>query len=98
MSKEISMPKSQLPNAADGSGTRSEKVYDLEERTARFGEAIVRFAKKIPVTLVTQPMIGQLPASVQTTAKPTTPAPARSSDTGSVCASANRARASIGCG
>jgi hypothetical protein len=24
------------------------KPYDLEERTARFGEAIIRFAKKIP--------------------------------------------------
>lgn len=37
-----------------------EKKYDLEERTAAFGEAIIQFAKKIPVTVVTQPLIPQL--------------------------------------
>ena len=26
----------------------TDRVYDLEERTARFGEAIIRFAMKIP--------------------------------------------------
>ena len=36
------------------------KVYDLAERTAKFGEAIIRFAKKIPVTPVTRDMITQL--------------------------------------
>jgi len=36
------------------------KRYDLEERTARFGEAIIRFAKRIPVNPVTLPLIGQL--------------------------------------
>ena len=39
---------------------RSEKVYDLEERTAQFGKAIVRFAKRIPVTPATEPLISQL--------------------------------------
>jgi four helix bundle protein len=34
--------------------------FDLEERTARFGEAIIAFAGKIPVDPVTQPLIGQL--------------------------------------
>ena len=34
--------------------------YDLEERTAKFGEEIIRFAKKIPVTPVTQRLIPQL--------------------------------------
>jgi four helix bundle protein len=34
--------------------------YDLEERTAKFGEAIIAFAKKIPVNPVTSPMIPQL--------------------------------------
>jgi four helix bundle protein len=34
--------------------------YDLEERTARFGEAIIRFAKRIPVNPVTAPLIPQL--------------------------------------
>jgi four helix bundle protein len=34
--------------------------FDLEERTARFGEAVVVFAKRIPVNLVTTPLIPQL--------------------------------------
>src|SRR3954468_3052147 len=34
--------------------------HDLEERTARFGEAVIRIAKKIPVTPVTMPLITQL--------------------------------------
>ena len=33
--------------------------FDLEERTARFGEAIIRFARKIPETAVTRPIISQ---------------------------------------
>ena len=37
--------------------------YDLEERTAKFGEEIVRFAKKITVTSVTQRIIPQLVAA-----------------------------------
>ena len=36
------------------------KPYDLEERTAQFGEAIVAFAKKIPVTPVTRRLIEQV--------------------------------------
>src|SRR5439155_25493703 len=35
-------------------------VYDLEERTARFGEAIIRFAKKIPQNPVNNRLIEQL--------------------------------------
>jgi four helix bundle protein len=35
-------------------------AYDLEERTARFGEAIIDFAKKIPVGPLTQRIINQL--------------------------------------
>src|SRR5439155_13862082 len=34
--------------------------YDLEERTARFGEAIIRFAKKIPQNPVNNRLIEQL--------------------------------------
>jgi four helix bundle protein len=34
--------------------------YDLEERTARFGEEIIKFAKKIPKNSVTLPLINQL--------------------------------------
>jgi len=35
-------------------------VYDLEERTAQFGEAIIRFAKKIPQNPVNNRLIDQL--------------------------------------
>ncbi|NIM46784.1 MAG: four helix bundle protein [Candidatus Aenigmarchaeota archaeon] len=34
--------------------------YDLEERTARFGEVIIQFAKKIPQNPITIPLISQL--------------------------------------
>ena len=36
------------------------KVYDLEERTARFGEAIIAMVKRIPKNAVTIPLISQL--------------------------------------
>ena len=41
---------------------RSDKrvVYDLEERTARFGEAVIDFAKAIPPDAVTNRIISQL--------------------------------------
>ncbi len=45
--------------AKDDTGT-PKRVFDLEERTAKFGEAIVNFAKKVPVNPVTVPLIGQL--------------------------------------
>ena len=35
-------------------------VYDLEERTARFGEAVIDFAKSIPQSPVTSRIISQL--------------------------------------
>lgn len=36
------------------------KVYDLEERTAVFGENIIRFSKRIPRSPVTNRLIDQL--------------------------------------
>ena len=36
------------------------RVYDLEERTARFGEAVIDFAKAIPKDAVTNRIISQL--------------------------------------
>ena len=36
------------------------RVYDLEERTARFGEAVIDFAKAIPQNAVTNRLISQL--------------------------------------
>src|SRR3954447_21974635 len=38
----------------------AEPKFDLEERTAKFGEAIIAFAKKVPLSLVTTPLISQL--------------------------------------
>ena len=37
-----------------------ERKYDLEERTARFGERIIQFARRIPLEPVTEPLIKQL--------------------------------------
>ena len=39
------------------------KKYDLEERTAIFSENIIKFAKTIPVSPITQRIIPQLVAS-----------------------------------
>ena len=39
---------------------KKDRVYDLEERTAKFGEAIIEFAKKVPKNVVTIPLIDQL--------------------------------------
>jgi four helix bundle protein len=36
------------------------RVYDLEERTARFGEAVIDFAKAIPQSPTTDRIISQL--------------------------------------
>ena len=39
---------------------KSREVYDLCERTARFGEAVIAFAKTIPVNAISNPLISQL--------------------------------------
>ncbi len=39
---------------------KPDKPYDLEERTALFGEAIIAFAKTIPENAVTRRLIDQL--------------------------------------
>jgi len=66
------MTKSEDPKAQphdsfwdDGTGLVREepeikRVYNLEERTARFGEAIIDFAKTIPLNPVTNRIITQL--------------------------------------
>lgn len=38
----------------------TKRKYDLEERTAKFGEDIIKFAKKIPKTIITAPLLTQL--------------------------------------
>src|SRR5713101_508960 len=39
---------------------RADHEFDLEERTAKFGEAVIRFAKKVPVNVVNSRLVGQL--------------------------------------
>ncbi len=36
------------------------KKYDLEERTAKFGEDIIEFCQSLPETSVTKPLINQI--------------------------------------
>jgi four helix bundle protein len=43
-----------------GSNGDDPRRFDLEERTSKFGEAIIHFAKRIPVNPVNTPLIGQL--------------------------------------
>jgi four helix bundle protein len=40
--------------------SRDKRIYDLEERTARFGEVVIDFAKTIPQSPVTSRIISQL--------------------------------------
>src|SRR6266699_7056148 len=40
--------------------TEPKRAFDLEERTARFGEAIITFARKIPQDAVNKRLIEQL--------------------------------------
>lgn len=37
-----------------------DRKFDLEERTARFGEAIIDFSKKLPKNIITTPLVVQL--------------------------------------
>ena len=72
MTNDEGMTKSQDPKAQpddsfwdDGTGLVREepeikRVSNLEERTARFGEAIIDFAKTIPLNPVTNRIITQL--------------------------------------
>src|SRR3990167_501731 len=36
------------------------KIYDLEERTARFGESVIGFVKKLPKNSITERLIPQM--------------------------------------
>ena len=45
----------------DGEGSSSGKRgYDLEERSARFGEAVIAFCKTLPRGVIVDPLIGQV--------------------------------------
>jgi len=52
MTNDEKMPNDKMTNGP--------KKYDLEERTAKFGEEIIKFAKKISMTTVNRSLIDQL--------------------------------------
>jgi four helix bundle protein len=56
------MAKDQVPmtNGVAASAGGEARVYDLEERTAKFGEAAIAFARKVPESAITRPLISQL--------------------------------------
>ena len=54
----MSNSKTQMTNEVQNSNVK--KVYDLEERTARFGEGIIDFAKTLPRNLINNELIGQI--------------------------------------
>ena len=43
---------------------KKEKIYDLEDRTATFGENVIGFSFNIPKSIITIPLISQLVKSV----------------------------------
>src|SRR5579862_75468 len=47
-------------NDSDRDGDSGQHPFDLEQRTAQFGEAIVRFCKRLPKDTVTDPLRSQL--------------------------------------
>jgi four helix bundle protein len=50
--------KAQMSNQAQN--PNNQKKYDLEERTARFGEAIIEFVKTLPRDPINNPLISQI--------------------------------------
>ena len=55
-----------MPGKGRGTGNGSSdesggnRQYDLAERTAVFGEAVIEFAKRVPRNVITRPLITQL--------------------------------------
>ena len=56
MTKECRMTNDEGKSERGANGRR----FDLEERTAKFGEAVIAFAKVVPRDVVTLPLISQL--------------------------------------
>ena len=54
----MSKAKAQMPN--EGQMSNTERKYDLEERTALFGEAIIEFAKTLSRNIINNPLINQI--------------------------------------
>jgi len=57
-SQRISNYKAQMTNKVQNPNDK--KKYDLEERTARFGEAIIELVKTLPQDPINNPLISQI--------------------------------------
>lgn len=53
------MPKAQLRSGVMADKSEGRR-FDLEERTALFGESVIEFAKRIPVNEITRSLIDQV--------------------------------------
>jgi len=57
----IYLPSADLPQAGNQfSMKKFSNNYNLEERTARFGEEVIQLTKSLKQTLITKPIINQL--------------------------------------
>jgi four helix bundle protein len=56
----VSLSSFVIGHSAEADVEKAEPKYDLEERTARFGERIIAFAKSVPRNVVTLPLIDQV--------------------------------------
>jgi four helix bundle protein len=56
----IACKKSDILLSLETAMETTKRVYDLEDRTARFGEEVIRFCKKIAFTPITEPLIRQI--------------------------------------
>ena len=54
----MTKPKAQMTNEAQNPNDK--KVYDLEERTAQFGESIIDSVKTLPANPINNELIGQI--------------------------------------
>ena len=57
MNSEIQNPNPDVPQA---SNDPVKPRFDLEERTAKFGEVVLAFAKRVKIDTVTAPLVSQL--------------------------------------
>lgn len=54
------MANARMANVENDASNAEQKPYDLEERTAVFGEHVIRFARTVPLSVVTRPLVSQL--------------------------------------
>lgn len=54
-----------MPNQI--SNPKPKKIYNLEERTAKFGEDVIDFAKELPKSYINNPLVSQLVRSATST-------------------------------